>query len=175
MKLEMVTIIACEVDTEVFTSDKMQVRKKKKKHAHVASKPGFAFVVVWLCSSFAQRTDWLACCPVQVHAWWRWMQPSLSLSLALGREFLSMGAAARPEPRARTVIDAGWIAEMRCRQGRNGTRATTTENSLNAPNWLCKFYRAGCWWWWCAGWIGGCDELNCPCKAHAGERSEAVF
>lgn len=26
MKLEMVTIIACEVDTEVFTSDKMQVR-----------------------------------------------------------------------------------------------------------------------------------------------------
>lgn len=25
MKLEMVTIIACEVDTEVFTSDKMQV------------------------------------------------------------------------------------------------------------------------------------------------------
>ncbi|MEQ2316068.1 hypothetical protein AMECASPLE_028918 [Ameca splendens] len=26
MKLEMVTIIACEVDTEVFTSDKMQTR-----------------------------------------------------------------------------------------------------------------------------------------------------
>ena len=26
MKLEMVTIIACEVDIEVFTSDKMQVR-----------------------------------------------------------------------------------------------------------------------------------------------------
>lgn len=26
MKLEMLTLIACEVDTEVFTSDKMQVR-----------------------------------------------------------------------------------------------------------------------------------------------------
>lgn len=31
MKLEMVTIIACEVDTEVFTSDKMQVRFPPKR------------------------------------------------------------------------------------------------------------------------------------------------
>ena len=32
MKLEMVTLIACDVDTEVFTSDKMQVLFQIKLH-----------------------------------------------------------------------------------------------------------------------------------------------
>lgn len=39
MKLEMVTIIACEVDTEVFTSDKMQVRSSLPKIPQITLEP----------------------------------------------------------------------------------------------------------------------------------------
>lgn len=140
MKLEMVTIIACEVDTEVFTSDKMQVNEKEK--MHVASTPGCC---VWLCSSFALRTDRLACCPVQVHAWWRWMQLSLSLSFSGEDFFLSMGAAARPVPRARTVIDAGWIAEMRYRQRQEwDTRSSSNNNNGNNNRKITLMHQIGC-------------------------------
>lgn len=61
----MVTIIACEVDTEVFTSDKMQVRlhvKKKKATDHDFYRCG---VVV---QQFLVYFSVPACCPVQVHA-----------------------------------------------------------------------------------------------------------
>lgn len=57
MKLEMVTIIACEVDTEVFTSDKMQVRFSPERKQ-------------CLCGVVGQRlaSGPTACRPVEVRA-----------------------------------------------------------------------------------------------------------
>lgn len=97
MKLEMVTIIACEVDIEVFTSDKMQVRFTHKK---CTLKWSLLFAV-WLCSSLLGAT---ACCPCRRHEClgWRWMQPFLK------RGFLSMGAASRGDTRAARARRSDW-------------------------------------------------------------------
>lgn len=51
MKLEMVTIIACEVDAEVFTSDKMQVRAFLQKIPRVTFEPAWIRLMPWLCAA----------------------------------------------------------------------------------------------------------------------------
>lgn len=106
MKLEMVTIIACEVDIEVFTSDKMQVRFTHKK---CTLKWSLLFAVC--CAAVCSGR--LHAAPVEAHEClgWRWMQPFLK------RGFLSMGAASRGDARAAprvhaAVIDAEWIAKI---------------------------------------------------------------
>lgn len=77
MKLEMVTIIACEVDTEVFTSDKMQVRSFLQKIPQVTF----------------ELMPWLHAAPHKhMHA-----------CVMLNAGILSMGAA---RPRRRTSRDA---------------------------------------------------------------------
>lgn len=92
MKLEMVTIIACEVDTEVFTSDKMQVRS-----ASYTLRPKL------LSLPLALRLCTSCCCMLP----YRCMHVLVTLNAALssphsGRGFLSMGSAAlqdAPTPR----------------------------------------------------------------------------
>lgn len=108
MKLEMVTIIACEVDTEVFTSDKMQVRFfTKMRHA---ANHDFA-LVVGLCSSllWSQLT---ACWPVDVYAYVGDVECS-SLADEDFYQWEPQLAKTHVSRRAHgTVTDAGWIAEM---------------------------------------------------------------
>lgn len=65
----MVTIIACEVDTEVFTSDKMQVWLSRETHAATHDED-FALVLC-MCGSFFSLHfggGLPACCSVEVHA-----------------------------------------------------------------------------------------------------------
>lgn len=113
MKLEMVTIIACEVDIEVFTSDKMQVRFSPPQKTHVATDHyGCAAV----CSAL------IACCPVEVHA----CLGDVECSPLSAKDFYQWEPqlAKTHVPRSHgTVIDAGWIAEMTIRHDKNGPQA----------------------------------------------------
>lgn len=178
MKLEMVTIIACEVDTEVFTSDKMQVRFLHPK----CTSQRIVTLAPLRCGCAAVCWGRTACCPVELHAclWWRWMQLSFSPSLSVRRGFLSMGATARqgarPAPRARHS-DWRW---MNCRNGytRQEWDTHTDTHAKRDPkcanrSYRCVSYRAWGFGWWCASWLGGCDELSM--QGTCRQRSEAVL